>query len=65
MGKYTEYRGLNLSNIGKEMQKYWEDNDVFAQSLKNREGAESFVFFEGPPSANGKPGIHHMMANSL
>ena len=65
MGKYTEYRGLNLSNIGKEMQKYWEDNDVFAQSLKNREGAESFVFFEGPPSANGKPGIHHVLARSL
>ena len=65
MGKYTEYRGLNLSNIGKEMQKYWEDNDVFAQSLKQREGAESFVFFEGPPSANGKPGIHHVLARSL
>ena len=65
MGKYTEYRGLNLSNIGKEMQKYWEDHDVFAQSLKQREGAESFVFFEGPPSANGKPGIHHVLARSL
>ncbi len=65
MGKYTEYCGLNLSNIGKEMQKYWEDHDVFAQSLKQREGAESFVFFEGPPSANGKPGIHHVLARSL
>ncbi len=65
MSKYTEYRGLNLSQIGKEMQKYWEDNDVFAKSLKNREGAESFVFFEGPPSANGTPGIHHVMARTI
>ena len=65
MAKYTEYRGLNLSEIGKEMQKYWEDNDIFAQSLKNRENAERFIFFEGPPSANGKPGIHHVMARSI
>lgn len=65
MSKYTEYRGLNLSEIGKEMQKYWEENDVFAKSLKNREGAESFVFFEGPPSANGTPGIHHVMARTI
>ncbi|MBR1991842.1 MAG: isoleucine--tRNA ligase [Bacteroidales bacterium] len=65
MGKYTEYRGLNLSEIGKEIQKYWEDNDIFAQSLKNRENAERFIFFEGPPSANGKPGIHHVMARSI
>lgn len=65
MNKYTEYHGLNLSEIGKKMQKYWEENDVFAKSLKNREGADAFVFFEGPPSANGTPGIHHVMARSI
>ncbi|MBQ4355108.1 MAG: isoleucine--tRNA ligase [Bacteroidales bacterium] len=65
MGKYAEYHGLNLSEIGKEMQKFWEENDIFAKSLKNRQGAQPFVFFEGPPSANGKPGIHHVLARSL
>ena len=54
-----------MSEIGKEIQKYWEDNDIFALSLKNRENAERFIFFEGPPSANGKPGIHHVMARSI
>lgn len=65
MSKYTEYKGLNLSEIGKKVQKYWEENDIFAKSLQNRAGAEPFVFFEGPPSANGTPGIHHVMARSI
>ena len=63
--KYTEYKGLNLPAIGEEMRKYWEDNDIFAKSLSTREGHKSFVFFEGPPSANGMPGIHHVMARTI
>jgi len=63
--KYTEYKGLNLPNIGEEMRKYWEDNNIFAKSLSTREGHKPFVFYEGPPSANGKPGIHHVMARTI
>ncbi|MBO7445992.1 MAG: isoleucine--tRNA ligase, partial [Bacteroidales bacterium] len=63
--KYTEYKGLNLPKLGEEMRKYWEDNDIFAKSLSTREGHKSFVFFEGPPSANGMPGIHHVMARTI
>ncbi|MBR4136715.1 MAG: isoleucine--tRNA ligase, partial [Bacteroidales bacterium] len=63
--KYTEYKGLNLPNLGEEMRKYWEEHDVFAKSLSTREGHERFVFFEGPPSANGMPGIHHVMARTI
>ena len=63
--KYTEYKGLNLPALGEEMRKYWEDNDIFAKSLSTREGHERFVFFEGPPSANGMPGIHHVMARTI
>ena len=63
--KYTEYKGLNLPALGEEMRKYWEDNDIFAKSLSTREGHKSFVFFEGPPSANGMPGIHHVMARTI
>lgn len=63
--KYTEYKGLNLPGIAEEIRKYWEDKDVFAKSLSTREGHERFVFFEGPPSANGMPGIHHVMARTI
>lgn len=63
--KYQEYKRLNLSEIGKEVEKYWEENDVFEASLKNREGKKPFVFYEGPPSANGMPGIHHVMARAI
>ena len=63
--KYTEYKGLNLPAVGEEMRKYWEDNDIFAKSLSTREGHKRFVFFEGPPSANGMPGIHHVMARTI
>ena len=63
--KYTEYKGLNLPALGEEMRKYWEDNDIFAKSLSTREGHKRFVFFEGPPSANGMPGIHHVMARTI
>jgi isoleucyl-tRNA synthetase len=63
--KFAEYDGLNLSEINKEILDCWDRNDVFRQSLKMREGAPSFVFYEGPPSANGMPGIHHVIARSI
>ena len=65
MNKYNEYRQLNLPQIGESVQKYWEETHCFEQSLKNREGYPDFVFYEGPPSANGVPGIHHVMARTI
>ena len=55
--KFTEYSQLNLSDINKEVLKKWDENDVFSRSMTEREGHPSFVFYEGPPSANGMPGI--------
>ena len=63
--KFQEYKGLDLSQVNKDVLKEWESNNTFEQSLKNREGHPSFVFFEGPPSANGMPGIHHVMARTI
>ena len=63
--KYTEYKGLNLPNLGKEMKEYWEEHQIFEKSMQTREGHPQFVFYEGPPSANGKPGIHHVMARTI
>ena len=63
--KFTEYTGFNLSDINKEVLKKWDENDVFHKSIETREGCPSFVFYEGPPSANGMPGIHHVMARSI
>ncbi len=63
--KFPEYKGLNLSQANKEILKTWEDNHTFEMSLKTREGHPSFVFYEGPPSANGMPGIHHVMARTI
>jgi isoleucyl-tRNA synthetase len=63
--QYTEYKGLNLSKIGKEIAQHWQEHDIFSKCLKMREGHEPFVFFEGPPSANGMPGIHHVMARTI
>ncbi|MEA3443689.1 MAG: class I tRNA ligase family protein, partial [Bacteroidota bacterium] len=65
MSKFPEYQGLNLSEINKEILKLWKENDTFAKSLSTREGGPDFVFYEGPPSANGKPGIHHVMARTI
>lgn len=65
MSKYTEYKGLNLPNVAKEVLDKWEQNKVFEQSVTTREGKQPFVFFEGPPSANGLPGIHHVMARAI
>lgn len=63
--KYEEYQGLNLPNVAQAVLEKWKNERVFEASIATREGAEPFVFFEGPPSANGLPGIHHVMARSI
>ena len=63
--KYKEYSNLNLPKLADDVRDFWNREDIFHQSLKNRDGHEKFVFYEGPPSANGKPGIHHMMARTI
>ncbi|MDD4822561.1 MAG: isoleucine--tRNA ligase [Bacteroidales bacterium] len=63
--KFTEYGQFNLSEINKEILTKWEQENVFRKSIEIREGAPSFVFYEGPPSANGMPGIHHVMARTI
>ena len=63
--KFTEYSNLNLSEINKEILKQWDKNDIFHKSIAIREGSPAFVFYEGPPSANGMPGIHHVMARTI
>ena len=63
--KFNEYSGFSLSAINKEVLEMWDREDVFTQSIALREGAPSFVFYEGPPSANGMPGIHHVMARTI
>ena len=63
--KFTEYSNLDLSKVNKEILAQWDENQVFAKSMAEREGCPSFVFFEGPPSANGMPGIHHVIARSI
>ncbi|MBO0590933.1 isoleucine--tRNA ligase [Cellulophaga sp. E16_2] len=63
--KFSEYKGLDLPGVAEEILKYWKENDIFEKSIASREGKESYVFFEGPPSANGMPGIHHVMARTI
>ena len=63
--RFTEYSQFDLSQVNKDVLKKWDENGVFAKSMTEREGCPSFVFFEGPPSANGMPGIHHVMARSI
>ena len=65
MKKYPEYKGLNLPNVAAEVLADWQENKIFEKSIESREGNKPFVFFEGPPSANGMPGIHHVMARSI
>ena len=65
MAKFPEYKGLDLSAINDDVLSLWKKNDTFRQSIKLREGAPKFIFFEGPPSANGMPGIHHVMARTI
>ena len=62
---YKEYKQLNLTETANEIRQYWEENDTFQKSLDNRDKDNAFVFYEGPPSANGTPGIHHVMARSI
>ncbi|MEO6868553.1 MAG: class I tRNA ligase family protein, partial [Ginsengibacter sp.] len=63
--KYPEYKQLNLPEIGNEIERFWENDHTFQKSVEAREGHESFVFYEGPPSANGMPGIHHVISRTL
>jgi len=65
MTKYTEYKNLDLSAVSKEILQKWKDESTFEKSISLREGAPSFTFYEGPPSANGMPGIHHVMARTI
>ncbi len=65
MKKFKEYKQLNLSQVADGILAQWESEDLFTQSVKTREGHTPFLFFEGPPSANGKPGIHHVLARTI
>ena len=62
---YKEFKGLNLPEIDKEILKFWEEHEIFKKSVDQRDPENSYVFYEGPPSANGKPGIHHVMARTV
>ncbi|MGB5204450.1 MAG: isoleucine--tRNA ligase [Eudoraea sp.] len=63
--KFAEYKGLNLSKVGEETLQFWKAQHIFEKSITTREGRETYVFYEGPPSANGMPGIHHVMARTI
>ncbi|MGB0522970.1 MAG: isoleucine--tRNA ligase [Flammeovirgaceae bacterium] len=63
--KYPEYKVQDLVKVGEDVLKFWEENDIFEKSISSREGSPKFVFYEGPPSANGMPGIHHVMARAI
>ena len=65
MAKYPEYKQVDYPGLAKEVLQFWEENKIFEQSVSERAGAETFTFFEGPPSANGTPGIHHVMARTV
>ena len=63
--KFTERTGMNLYAVNEEVLKEWDETDLFHKSIAEREGCPAYVFFEGPPSANGHPGIHHVMARTI
>ena len=65
MVKFPEYKQTNYPEVGKEIRAFWEKNNIFSKTITERAGAPSFTFFEGPPSANGTPGIHHVMARAV
>ncbi|MEM1136270.1 MAG: isoleucine--tRNA ligase [Bacteroidota bacterium] len=65
MAQYKEYQQIDLVKTGQEMLKFWDENKIFEKSVSSREGKPSFTFYEGPPSANGMPGIHHVMARTI
>ena len=62
---FPEYKGLNLPNVAEEILTYWKENNIFEKSVTSREGSKPYVFFEGPPSANGLPGVHHVLARAI
>ncbi len=63
--KFAEYKGLDLPKVAEEILNYWQENNVFEKSVSTREGSEPYVFYEGPPSANGLPGVHHVLARAI
>ncbi len=63
--KFPEYKGLDLPKVAEEILTYWQENNIFEKSVTSRENAKPFVFFEGPPSANGLPGVHHVLARAI
>ncbi|GGZ84629.1 isoleucine--tRNA ligase [Algibacter mikhailovii] len=63
--KFPEYKGLDLPNVANEILQYWQENNIFEKSVSTREGATPYVFYEGPPSANGLPGVHHVLARAI
>ena len=63
--KFTEYNQLNLAEINKEVLRDWDEKELFPKSLEIRKGKPEFVFYEGPPSATGMPGIHHVIARAI
>lgn len=63
--KFAEYKGLNLSKLGEEVLSYWKEHRIFEKSITSREGKPGYVFYEGPPSANGMPGIHHVISRTI
>ncbi|NNK80093.1 MAG: class I tRNA ligase family protein, partial [Flavobacteriales bacterium] len=63
--RYREYNGLDLPKVAETVAELWREENTFEKSISTREGRESYVFYEGPPSANGKPGIHHVMARTI
>ena len=63
--KFAEHQGLDLVKTNQDVLTYWQENNIFLRSIAEREGQPQFVFFEGPPSANGHPGIHHVLARSI
>ena len=65
MDKYKEYKNINYAQVADDVLKWWQDNEVFKKSISTREGKPTFTFYEGPPSANGTPGIHHVMARTV
>ena len=65
MKKFNEYKNLDLTAVSENVAQFWKKNETFKKSVENREGKTEYVFYEGPPSANGMPGIHHVMARAI
>ena len=63
--KYPEYKAVNYAEIADQILEFWSENEIFEKSITTKEGNPTFTFFEGPPSANGTPGIHHVMARAI